>query len=84
MMSRRATADTQGEVQGFASSLMALGSIIAPSLFNPLLAWFTRPAAPVQFWGAAFLAAAIIAALAFILLWWMRSLGTDAQAAPRP
>ena len=79
MMSRRATADTQGEVQGFASSLMALGSIIAPSVFNPLLAWFTGPAAPVEFWGAAFLAAAVIAGLALILLWQMRSLGAEAR-----
>lgn len=69
MMSRRATADTQGEVQGFASSLMALGSIIAPSLFNPLLAWFTSDAAPVHFWGAPFVAAALIAALALAILW---------------
>ncbi len=69
MMSRRATAETQGEVQGFASSLMALGSIIAPSLFNPLLAYFTSPAAPIQFWGASFAAAAVISAGALVILW---------------
>ncbi|MFM7027895.1 MAG: TCR/Tet family MFS transporter [Chakrabartia sp.] len=69
MMSRRATPETQGEVQGFASSLMALGSIIAPSLFNPLLAYFTSPAAPVHFWGASFAVAAAISALALLILW---------------
>lgn len=69
MMSRRATAETQGEVQGFASSLMALGSIIAPSLFNPLLAYFTSPAAPVHFWGASFAVAAVISAIALVILW---------------
>ncbi len=69
MMSRRATAETQGEMQGFASSLMALGSIIAPSLFNPLLAYFTSPAAPVQFWGASFAVAAVISTAALLILW---------------
>lgn len=69
MMSRRATPETQGEVQGFASSLMALGSMIAPSLFNPLLAYFTSAAAPVHFWGASFAVAAVISATALVILW---------------
>jgi DHA1 family tetracycline resistance protein-like MFS transporter len=56
-------------MQGFASSLMALGSIIAPSLFNPLLAYFTSPAAPVQFWGASFAVAAVISTAALLILW---------------
>lgn len=69
MMSRRATPETQGEVQGFASSLMALGAIIAPTLFNPLLAYFTSPAAPFHFWGASFAVAAVISAIALVILW---------------
>lgn len=68
MMSRRATADTQGEVQGFASSVMSLGAIVAPSLFNPLLAWFTGPDAPFVFWGAAFVVAAAFALVALVVL----------------
>ncbi len=68
MLSRRATADTQGEVQGFASSVMALGAIVAPLLFNPLLAWFTSPSAPFIFWGAAFAVAATFAFMALIVL----------------
>ncbi len=59
MMTRRATANNQGEVQGFASAVMAVGALIAPVLFNPLLAWFTGPDAPFIFHGAAFVAAAI-------------------------
>ena len=83
MMSRRATAATQGEVQGFAASLMALGSILAPSIFNPLLAWFTGPNAPVVFWGAAFVVAAGIALLALAILAWASSKETADLPAPR-
>jgi|CXWL01.1.fsa_nt_gi DHA1 family tetracycline resistance protein-like MFS transporter len=68
MMSRRADVTNQGEVQGFASSVMAVGSIFAPLLFNPALAWFTGPGAPVHFFGIAFAIAAAIAALALIVL----------------
>lgn len=68
MMSRRANATNQGEVQGFASSVMAVGSILAPLVFNPALAWFTGPKAPVQFYGIAFVIAAAIAMLALIIL----------------
>lgn len=68
MMSRRADATNQGEVQGFASSVMAVGSIVAPLVFNPALAWFTGPEAPVQFYGIAFAIAAAIAMLALMIL----------------
>ena len=53
MMSRRADATNQGEIQGFASSVMAVGSVIAPMVFNPALSWFTGPRAPFQFYGIA-------------------------------
>jgi MFS transporter, DHA1 family, tetracycline resistance protein len=68
MMSRRADATNQGEVQGFASSVMAVGSIIAPLLFNPLLAWWTGPNAPFVFFGAAFVAAGSIALFALVMI----------------
>lgn len=68
MMSRRADATNQGEVQGFASSVMAVGSIIAPVVFNPALAWFTGPEAPVHFYGIAFVIAAGFALIALIML----------------
>jgi DHA1 family tetracycline resistance protein-like MFS transporter len=69
MMSRRASADTQGEIQGFASSIMALGAVIAPLTYNPLLAWATGPEAPFVFWGAAFVVAAVLALIALLILW---------------
>ncbi len=68
MMTRRADKTNQGEVQGFASGVMAVGSIIAPLLYNPVQAWFTGANAPVQFYGAAYLIAFAFAGLALLLL----------------
>lgn len=68
MMSRRADATNQGEVQGFGSSVMAVGSIIAPVVFNPALAWFTGPKAPFQFYGIAFVIAAAFALIGLAIL----------------
>lgn len=61
MVSQRGQADNQGEVQGFTAAIQSLGSIIAPLLLNPALAWFTSPAAPFQAPGAAFVIAALFA-----------------------
>ena len=58
MLSRRATADTQGEVQGIASMTMGIGNVLAPLLLTWPMAWFTGPSAPVHFPGAAFIVAA--------------------------
>jgi DHA1 family tetracycline resistance protein-like MFS transporter len=68
LMSQRAPADAQGEMQGFIGSLNAIGAIAGPLLFNPTLAWFTGPAAPVHFPGAAFVIASAFALLAFTAL----------------
>ncbi len=68
MMSKRATATNQGEVQGFSASVMALGSIFAPLIFAPTLSHFISPSAPVRFPGAAFIVAALIALLTMIVL----------------
>lgn len=66
MMTRRASRTTQGEVQGIASSSMAVGSVIAPLLYNPLLAWFTSANAPVHFYGIGFAVASLIAISALV------------------
>jgi len=70
LMSRRVPATGQGELQGFGGSIAALGAILAPALYNPALAWFTRPDAPFRFPGIVFAmaTAAALVALATLLL----------------
>lgn len=68
LMSRRVPADQQGELSGFNGSLGALASILAPLVFNPALAYFTSPAAPVHFPAAAFVIAAGSALVAMLIL----------------
>jgi DHA1 family tetracycline resistance protein-like MFS transporter len=68
MLSRRATAETQGETQGIASMTMGIGNVVAPLVLTVPLAWLSGPAAPIRFTGAAFAIAAVfgIAALAML------------------
>jgi MFS transporter, DHA1 family, tetracycline resistance protein len=68
MLSRRATADTQGEVQGISSMALGLGSVIAPLVLTRPMAYFTSDAAPFYFPGAPFIVATGFAVLAMILL----------------
>ncbi|WP_116091198.1 MFS transporter [Sphingomonas crusticola] len=71
LMSRRVPADAQGELQGFGGSIAALGAIAAPALYNPALAWFTRPDAVFRFPGIVFAmatAAALVALLTLLLM----------------
>jgi len=68
MLSRRATPETQGEVQGIASMSMGIGSIVAPILLTQPMAYFTGPSAPIRFPGAAFLIAALFGIAALIAL----------------
>ncbi|KQZ74356.1 MFS transporter [Sphingopyxis sp. Root214] len=68
MMSRRATAETQGEVQGISAMAMGLGQLFAPLLLTGTMAYFTADGAPVHFPGAAFVVAAIFGLLAILML----------------
>jgi DHA1 family tetracycline resistance protein-like MFS transporter len=68
MLSRRVPADQQGEVQGFSTSLMAVGAFVSPLILNPAFAYFQSGAAGFRFAGAAFVLAAIITALALLML----------------
>ncbi|MEM8695566.1 MAG: TCR/Tet family MFS transporter [Pseudomonadota bacterium] len=68
LMSRRAPADMQGELQGFNSSLTALAAIAAPLVFNPSLAYFTSPDAPMRFAGAPFVISTAVGTLALLVL----------------
>jgi MFS transporter, DHA1 family, tetracycline resistance protein len=68
MLSRRATPETQGEVQGLAAMMMGMGSIIGPLVLVWPMAWFTSPAAPFQFPGVPYAISAVITLAAFLLL----------------
>ena len=68
MMSRRATPETQGEVQGISAMALGIGSIVAPLILTAPMAWFTSDAAPVRFPGIAFLIAALVGIVAIVLL----------------
>ncbi len=54
MMSRRTPPNRQGELQGLVGSINAIGARLAPALYNPALAWFSRPQAPIHFPGIVF------------------------------
>jgi len=68
MMTRRASASDQGEVQGFAAAVMAVGSIAAPLIYNPLHANFSGPSPPFPLDGIAFFVSAALALLALMIL----------------
>ena len=68
MLSRRATPETQGEVQGISSMALGIGSIVAPLVLTAPMAYFTSSAAPVYFPGAAFVVSALFGAAALTML----------------
>jgi len=68
LLSRRAGADTQGEIQGIAAMTMGVGNVLAPLVLTAPMAWFTGPAAPIHFPGAAFIVAAAFALAALFAL----------------
>ncbi len=81
MLSRRATPETQGEVQGISAMALGLGSIVAPLVLTRPMAWFTGPDAPFYFPGAPFVVAAGFAIMTMILLRRMpRAVASEAQA----
>jgi DHA1 family tetracycline resistance protein-like MFS transporter len=57
----------QGELQGALTSLMSLTSIVGPLVMTSLFAYFTKPAAPVQFSGAPFLLGAVLMLVSTVL-----------------
>lgn len=67
IISGQVPANEQGELQGGLTSIMSLTNIIGPVLMTSLFAYFTRPSAPIQFAGAAFLLGAILMVLSLFL-----------------
>ncbi len=68
MLSRRATPETQGEVQGISSMALGVGSVVGPLVLTAPMSYFTSAAAPVYFPGVAFVIAAGAALVALLLL----------------
>jgi MFS transporter, DHA1 family, tetracycline resistance protein len=68
LLSKSATPETQGEVQGITSMAMGLGTLIAPLLLTGVMAHFTGPNAPFHFPGAAFIVSACFTAVCIIVV----------------
>jgi MFS transporter, DHA1 family, tetracycline resistance protein len=68
LMSRELGPERQGELQGGLASLMGLSSIVGPFILTQVLGYFSAPNAPIYFPGAAFLVAALLGAVCFVLL----------------
>ncbi len=68
MLSRRATPETQGEVQGISAMALGLGSIAGPLVLTSPMAYFTGPNAPFYFPGAPFVIAAAFGVAALVML----------------
>jgi MFS transporter, DHA1 family, tetracycline resistance protein len=71
LMSHRMPADAQGELQGAVASLYSLSSILGPLLMTQLFSYFSSPAAPVHFPGAAFMASTLLATTSFVIYWFV-------------
>ena len=80
MLSQRVPADAQGEVQGIGGSVIALAAVIAPLLYNPVLAYYTDEGR--QFPGAPFVIAAVFALLTLLALAWVPRRRPGEAAAP--
>jgi DHA1 family tetracycline resistance protein-like MFS transporter len=68
LMSRQVPANQQGELQGAVSSLRSITACVAPLMMTGLFSYFTSPAAPLQFPGASFFAAAVLTGAALLLV----------------
>lgn len=72
MMSQRAPASQQGELQGLVGSLAALSLMIGQFAYNCALAAFTESGAPIRFPGAPYLIAGLAGVAALIALAMLR------------
>jgi DHA1 family tetracycline resistance protein-like MFS transporter len=81
LMSRSVPPNEQGLLQGAISSLMNLTSIAGPPIWTSLFGYFVSPAAPFIFPGAAFLASAVVFAIALVLA--LRWLTADHMTFPK-
>jgi DHA1 family tetracycline resistance protein-like MFS transporter len=66
-LSRAVPSNEQGLLQGAIASLNSLTAVLAPPVWTSVFAYFVSPAAPMIVPGAAFFAAAVVFASAFML-----------------
>jgi DHA1 family tetracycline resistance protein-like MFS transporter len=69
LMSHRVPPDAQGELQGAVAGLFSLASIVGPPLMTQVFGRFSAPSAPVHVPGAAFLVAAGLGMVSFVIYW---------------
>ena len=82
LASQQIPANAQGELQGAVACLYSLSSIFGPPLMTGVLGYFSGPAAPLHFPGAAFLTAAVLTlACAVVFLKALRQAPAPAVAA---
>jgi DHA1 family tetracycline resistance protein-like MFS transporter len=80
LISTLVPANAQGELQGALGSISGLTAIVAPVFMTQLFGYFTAPAAPVHFPGAAFFAAGLLELGSALLL--ARVIRRSAATAP--
>ncbi|MDP3738605.1 MAG: TCR/Tet family MFS transporter [Hyphomonadaceae bacterium] len=68
IMTARVPRNAQGELQGAMASVQALGNVFAPFAMTQTFHFFTRPDAPFQFAGAAFLLASVVCTISLLPL----------------
>jgi DHA1 family tetracycline resistance protein-like MFS transporter len=82
LMSREMPKNAQGELQGAVASTFSLTAIVGPVVMTQLFGYFTSPAAPIYFPGAAFIFATSLALLSLALF--LRAMRLAREAKDRP
>ena len=77
LLSKQVPPTSQGELQGGMGSLGSVAAIIGPLLMSETLGYFSSPNAPVQFIGAAFTVAGLLALCSLAVL--MKFLAKDSS-----
>ena len=67
VITRMVSANEQGAVQGIIASIQSIVAILGPLMATNLFGYFTSASAPMQLPGAAFLAAALLVAIAALM-----------------
>ncbi len=68
IMTSRINPQSQGELQGANASVQAIANMLSPIIMTQVYSFFSRPQAPLRFYGSAFLLAAMLTAIALVPL----------------